>query len=134
MDLFKEFDSINYELLSIKLHALRFCKNYLKLIISHGLDPWQKTKLPVGTTSRITIRISSWVSSIQNLYRWFNLVFYYDICKFADDTTPNICAKSLERVFKILEGHSSMAMEWFANIYIKMSRNSLLKTGTISEY
>ena len=75
MDLFKAFDSINYELLSIKLHALRFCKNHLKLIISHGLDHWQKTKLPVGTTSRITIRISSWVSSIQNLSRWFNLVF-----------------------------------------------------------
>ena len=37
-----------------------------------------------------------------------------------DDTTPNVWVKSLECVFKILQEHSSMAMNWFENIYIKV--------------
>ena len=51
MDLFKAFDTMNHELLSVKLHAFRFCKDDLKLIISYGVDHWQTMKLSFSTTS-----------------------------------------------------------------------------------
>ena len=91
MDLSKEFDTINHELLIAKLYVYGFSKDALKLIHSYLSDCWQRTKINKSF-------------SLLNIY--LNDIFYFlhcSICNFADDTTPYVCDKSLKFVLEQLE-------------------------------
>ena len=52
MDLSKDFDTINHDLLIAKLHVYGFSKESLKSIKSYLNNRWQRTK--------VTLNFSSW--------------------------------------------------------------------------
>ena len=54
MDLSKAFDSLNHQLLIVKLNAYGFTHSSLRLMYSHLSDRWQRTK--------INNTFSSWVA------------------------------------------------------------------------
>ena len=57
-----------------------------------------------------------------NIY--LNDLFYflrYDVCNFADDTTPYVCGQNLDFSFTELEEHSIIATEWFEDNYMKIN-------------
>ena len=51
MDLSKEFDTINHELLIAKLHARGFAKESLMLLLSYLSNHWQRTKINTSFSS-----------------------------------------------------------------------------------
>ena len=59
MDLSKAFDTLNYELLIVKLHAYGFGKESLMLISSYLSNRWQRTK--------INTSFSSWTELLQGV-------------------------------------------------------------------
>ena len=59
MDLSKAFDTINYDILTAKLHTYGFSKDALKLILSYSKHRKQRVK--VNTT------FSSWVDLINGI-------------------------------------------------------------------
>ena len=46
---------------------------------------------------------------------------YYDVCNFADGTTPFVYDKDLQFILTKLENHSDIAIKWFENNYMKMN-------------
>ena len=59
MDLSKAFDTINHELLIVKVYAYRFSRDASKLIISYMTDLWQRSK--------INKLFSSWSAPLQGV-------------------------------------------------------------------
>ena len=94
MDLSKAFNILNHELLIAKLHAYRFGKESLMLLLSCLSNRWQRTK--------INTSFSSWTELLQDvpqgsflgplLYNIYlnDLFFFLDcnVCNFPDDTSP----------------------------------------------
>ena len=107
MNLSKTFDTINQKNLIAKLFAYGFSKDALKLIFSYITDRWQKIK--------INKSFSSWSTLCKGVSQGFVLgpilfniylddLFYFlffNVCSFADDTTPYFCDKGLAFVFAI---------------------------------
>ena len=127
MDLSKAFDTINHELLIAKLYVYGFSKDALKQITSYMSDRWQKTKIDKSFSSWSALlkgvpQGSVLGSILFNIY--LNDLFYflhYDICNFADDTTPYVCDKNLNFVMQQLEQQSNIALKWFEDNNMKMN-------------
>ena len=51
----------------------------------------------------------------------FFLVYYTEVCNFADNTTFFACGEDLEFLINILEHDNLLAIEWFQNNYIKLN-------------
>ena len=60
----------------------------------------------------------------------------FDVCNFADDTTPYVFEKNLEFVPSKLENHSDIAIKWFEDTYMKMNSDKcdLFISGHKFEY
>ena len=102
MDLSKTFDTINHDLLIVKLNAYRFSHSSQSLLYSYLSNRWQRTK--------IHYIFSSWTEIIQGVPQgsilgpllfniYMNDLFFLDIeselCNYADDKTLYQCELSL---------------------------------------
>ena len=98
MDLSKAFDTINHELLLVKLNAYCFDKNSLEIMRNYLSNCWQRTK--------INATFSSWSALLKGVPQcsvlgpilfniFLNDLFLVlkdtDVCNFADDTSPHAC-------------------------------------------
>ena len=127
MDLSKAFDTLNYELLIVKLHAYGFGKESLMLISSYLSNRWQRTKINTSFSSWTELLQGvpqGWVlgPSLFNIY--LNDLFFFldcNVCNFADCTTSFICYKNLDYVLNELERNSNIAIYCFQKNYMKMN-------------
>ena len=127
MDLSKAFDTLNYELLIVKLHAYGFGKESLMLISSYLSNRWQRTKINTSFSSWTELLQGvpqGWVlgPSLFNIY--LNDLFFFLDCNvfnFADCTTSFICYKNLDYVLNELERNSNIAIYCFQKNYMKMN-------------
>ena len=111
------FETINYDILIVKLHAYGFGKNVLDLV--NRYLKIRKKRVKINTT------FSTWTAPISGVPRrsvlgllFFN-IYLNDLIYFGDDTTPFACDETLESVLDKLEGNSKNAIFWFENNYIK---------------
>ena len=127
MDLSKAFDTLNYELLIVKLHAYGFGKESLMLISSYLSNRWQRTKINTSFSSWTELLQGvpqGWVlgPSLFNIY--LNDLFFFldcNVCNFADCATSFICYKNLDYVLNELERNSNIAIYCFQKNYMKIN-------------
>ena len=126
MDLSKAFDTINHAILIAKLYAYRIFKDPSKLILIYMTGCWQGSKINKAFSSSFALLQGVPQGSVLgpilfNIYlnELFIYLFIYlfisDACNLPDDTTPNVCDKSLAFVLTKLEKHSNTTMKWFDN-------------------
>ena len=128
MDLSKAFDTINHELLLAKLNAYSFDKNSLEIMRNYLSNHWQRTK--------INVTFSSWSALLKGVPQGsvlgpilFNIFLKdlllvlkdFDICNFADDTSPRACDINLDELLIHLENDSTLAVCWFESNYMKLN-------------
>ena len=128
MDLSKAIDTINHELLLIKLNAYGFDKNSLEVMRNYLSNHWQRTK--INTT------FSSWSALLKGVLQgsvmgpilfniFLNDLFLIlkgtDVCNFADDTSSHACDISFDELLMRLEHDSALAVCWFENNYMKLN-------------
>ena len=117
MDLLKAFDTINHELLIVKLHAYGFIKETLTLIASYLSDRWQRVKIndtfstwsaleqgvPQGSVLGPVV-FNAYVNDL------FFTLFSVNVCNFANDTTPFVCDLTLEVILTQLQESSELVI------------------------
>ena len=117
MDLSRAFDTINHELLIVKLDAYGFSKKSLELILDYLSNCLQhvKTNSTFSSWSEITQDVThgSVLGPLSfNIY--LNDLFFLpgdiDICNFTDDRTSNFCDMELKNVFDKLKNCSELAL------------------------
>ena len=138
MDLSKAFDTINHNLLIVKLYAYGFNKNALKLIKSYLTNRWQRTKVNNSYSPWTEIIHGVPQGSIlgpllSNIY--LNDLFFVSIdtslCNFADDNT----LISFKVLIDKLESSATSVIDWFNYNYMKLndSKCNLLVCGNKEE-
>ena len=117
MDLLKAFDTINHELLIVKLHAYGFINETLTLIASYLSDRWQRVKIndtfstwsaleqgvPQGSVLGPVV-FNAYVNDL------FFTLFSVNVCNFANDTTPFVCDLTLEVILTQLQESSELVI------------------------
>ena len=138
MDLSKDFDTINHELLVAKLHAYGFSIEALEVLLSCLQERGERVK--------INPTFSSWTQLLQGVLQglalgpvlfniYINDMFLalnkIDICNFADDTTPYVCDSNLKSVLEKLEHNPELSISWFEMNYMKLNTDKfhLLMSG-----
>ena len=130
MDLSKAFDTINHELLTVKLHAYGFSQNALELIHSYLNNRWHRTKINSSFSTWAKILCGMPQGSV-NGPKWFNIylndLFYLfgntQVCNIADDTTPFACDTDLGTLLHNLESDVASAVMWFDANYMKLNHS-----------
>ena len=128
MDLLKVFDTINHELLVVKLNAYEFDKDPLEIMRNYLSNRWQRTK--INTT------FSSWSTLLEGVPQdsvlgpilsniFLNDLFFVlkdtDVCNFADDTSRHACDISFDERLMRLERDFALAVCWFESKYMKLN-------------
>ena len=128
MDLSKAFDCIRHDLLIAKLHAYGSSREALTLINDYLTNRQQRVKVNGSFSSWKIVTRSVPQGSVLgpllfNIYINDLLLFIQssDICNYADDTTLYACDKSLDNTSHRLETDCSVALEWFADNFIKLN-------------
>lgn len=130
VDLSKVFDTINHELLLVKLNVHGFVKQTLLIIHIYLKNRQHREKA--------RNKFSSWRCLFQevsqgsilghllfDIYITDLFLFLKDanFCKSAEDATPFLCDKSIENVLKLLEENVEFALDWLENNYKKLNAN-----------
>ena len=130
LDLSKAFDTLNYDLLIAKLNAHGFQHYIFKLFHSYLFNRWNRTKVNTSFSSRKELNKCVAQGSVLgpilcNLY--LNHLFYLSdftkVCNFANDTTFHACSNDLNNLIKRLEDDGFLAIEWFENNSMKLSKD-----------
>ena len=130
MDLSKVFDALNYDLLIAKRNAHGFQHDILKLLHSYLFNQWNRTKVNTSFSSRKELnkgvpRGSVIGPILCNLYlnHLFYLFNFTKVCNFANDTTFHACNNDLNNLIKRLEDDAFLAIEWFENNSMILSKD-----------
>ena len=130
MDLSKAFDTVNHDLLIVKLHVYGFDKSSLKFLFSYLNNRWHRTKINQNFSS--WEELLPWVLQgsvlsplLFNIYLndLFLLTESTEVCNFADDTEFFVCDEDLNSLIKRLEHVSLIAIEWFQNNIMKLNQD-----------
>ena len=128
VDLSKVFDTINHELLLVKLNVHGFVKQALLIIHIYLKNRQHREKA--------SNKFSSWRCLFQevsqgsilghllfDIYLTDLFLFLKDVnfCKSAEDATPFLCDKRIENVLKLLEENVEFALYWLENNYKKLN-------------
>ena len=128
MDLSKAFECIRHDLLIAKLHAYGFSREALTLINDYLTNRQQRVKVngPFSSWKSVTRGVpqgSVLGPLLFNIYINDLLLFIQnsDICNYADDTTIYAWDKNLDNISHRLETDCSVALEWFADNFMKFN-------------
>ena len=128
MDLSKAFECIRHDLLIAKLHAYGFSREALTLINDYLTNRQQRVKVNGSFSSWKSVTRGVPQGSVLgpllfNIYINDLLLFIQnsDICNYADDTTIYASDKNLDNISHRLETDCSVALEWFADNFMKLN-------------
>ena len=129
-DLSKAFDCLNHDLLIAKLHAYGFSMDALKFIRSYLSGRTQRTKVGSEFSRWLEIKFGVPQGSILGplLFNIFlNDIFFFirdvAVANYADDNTPYATNKNLNNLLDILEGDTSILINWFKINEMKLNED-----------
>ena len=130
MNLSKAFDTINHDLLIVKLNAYGITKNSLRLIKSYLSNRWQTTKINASFSSWTELLLGVPYGSVRgpllfNIY--INDLFFLtestNVYNYLDDTTFHACDMDLQNFVGRLEDDLMLAIDWFESNYMKLNQD-----------
>ena len=129
-DLWKPFDSFNYELLIAKPNAYGFNLTALKLILDYLWNRKQQVKINLSYSSWHEIIFGVTQESILGslllniiLIDLFFIDEDIDIVSYADDNTPCISSNNICEVVLSLEKAADTLFKWFSDNLMKINAN-----------
>ena len=129
MDLSKDFNTINHDLLIAKLLVYGFSKESLKLINCYLINRWQRTKLKTGFSKWAEILLGVPQGSVLgpllfNIY--INDLFFLTentVCNYADEAKFYACDSDFHNLISRLEDDSILPIERFECNYMKLNKD-----------